>query len=187
MIGEAILRALSVAGSVGFVLPLFVVSVGTLALSGAARLALCWTLSVAVSVAVTLGLKALLVDHPLLSSFPSGHVSLAVTFYGGFLLVLSAGSLSPRLRLALTLLLSALIGGCEGVSRVALTTHTWVDVVGGGGVGAAALLLGGTWTWPGVRGRARRRLLGACAIALVLALLVGPPLDQAIRLASRRI
>jgi membrane-associated phospholipid phosphatase len=184
MIGEAVLRALSAAGSIGFVLPLFVVSVATLALSGATRLARCWTLSMAVSVAVTLALKALLADHPLLTSFPSGHVSLAVTFYGGLLLVLSAGSLPPGLRLTLTLLLSALIGAGEGISRVALTTHTWVDVAGGGGVGAAALLLGGTWAWPGVRGRARRRLLGACAIALVLAVLVGPALDRAIRLAS---
>jgi len=109
-------------------------------------------------------------------SFPSGHASIAVGFYGflGYLLLRSAPDLRSRVnRLLLTLLVILLIG----LSRIVLGVHYLSDVWAGYLVGAGWLIIGiAVSEWATVNRRidwahpvaARRRHL------LWLCLLTGP-------------
>ncbi len=70
-------------------------------------------------------------------SYPSGHATTAVVFYGAWLIVLWNSALPGPVRGAGTMLLAAWALGI-GWSRVALGAHYVTDVAGG-------LLFGGAW------------------------------------------
>jgi membrane-associated phospholipid phosphatase len=70
-------------------------------------------------------------------SFPSGHATTAVVFYGGLLLFIWKTPLPPVLRVAVSLALAVWIAGIPW-SRMALAAHYGTDVIGG-------LLFGATW------------------------------------------
>lgn len=70
-------------------------------------------------------------------SFPSGHATTAVVFYGGLLLFIWNVPLPALLRLALSIALVVWIAGIPW-SRVAMAAHYGTDVIGG-------LLFGATW------------------------------------------
>lgn len=73
-------------------------------------------------------------------SFPSGHATTAVVFFGGLLLLLWTVAMPRPLRLAATVVLAIWIVGIPW-SRVALRAHYATDVIGGMMFGAAWLCL----------------------------------------------
>lgn len=133
------LKALSTIADIGVVLPLLAAAMLMLMARRDYEAALRWGTAFTVTVAVTGLLKSLLHDSPDLSHFPSGHVAVAVAFYGGLLGILSG---VRRNNPGMALLL-AVIALAVGWSRTELTEHTWTDVAGGFGIGAAALWLFG--------------------------------------------
>jgi membrane-associated phospholipid phosphatase len=70
-------------------------------------------------------------------SFPSGHATTAVVFFGGLVLLAARLPVSPELRPAAVILPAIFIAGIPW-SRLALSAHYATDVLGG-------LLLGGGW------------------------------------------
>jgi undecaprenyl-diphosphatase len=70
-------------------------------------------------------------------SFPSGHATTAVVFFGGLVLLAMSLPVSPELRLAAAILPAIFVAGLPW-SRLALSAHYATDVLGG-------LLLGGGW------------------------------------------
>lgn len=71
------------------------------------------------------------------SSFPSGHATTAVVFYGGLLLFVWHMPLPPVLQLAVSAGIALWIAGIPW-SRMALAAHYGTDVIGG-------LLFGAMW------------------------------------------
>ena len=70
----------------------------------------------------------------------------------------------------------------DGISRVTLTEHVWIDVLGGFVVGIAGLLLtGNPWGWKAIGRRDRVWLAGALVTAMPFNWLVYPHLDSWIR------
>lgn len=131
------LTLLSAAADVGFVLPFLGVAALVLAACGETRVALAWTASVTLSVLVALALRPLALSGWGAPHFPSGHVTLAVSCYGGCIFLLGRGR-GGRAGLLVMLLL---VAAAEGTSRVMLTTHSWPDVAGGFVVGLLGLLV----------------------------------------------
>ena len=78
-----------------------------------------------------------LYHHELGYSFPSGHATTAVVFFGGLVVLAQHLPLSPELRLAATIVPAIFVAGMPW-SRLALSAHYATDVLGG-------LLLGGGW------------------------------------------
>ncbi len=78
-----------------------------------------------------------LYHHELGYSFPSGHATTAVVFFGGLVLLALSLPLSQGLRLAVVALPAIFVVGLPW-SRLALSAHYATDVLGG-------LLLGGGW------------------------------------------
>jgi undecaprenyl-diphosphatase len=70
-------------------------------------------------------------------SYPSGHATTAVVFFGGLVLLALSLPLSHDLRLATVVLPAIFVAGLPW-SRLALSAHYATDVLGG-------LLLGGGW------------------------------------------
>jgi membrane-associated phospholipid phosphatase len=70
-------------------------------------------------------------------SFPSGHATTAVVFFGGLVMLAAGLPVSPELRLAAVILPAIFVAGIPW-SRLALSAHYATDVLGG-------LLLGGGW------------------------------------------
>ena len=141
--------------------------------------------SLGAAVFVTLGKLAFQRPRPLEAvlieasySFPSGHATIAVAFYGFLGYVLIRCTAPRKLRVTLLFATSVLVLAI-GLSRVGLGVHYLSDVLAGYLLGALCLLVGITlneWlsaseriVWDGAI-TARRR---AVAFALVLAAIVG--------------
>ncbi len=131
------LPLLSALADVGFVLPFLGIAALVLAACGETRTALTWIAAVMLAVLVALALRPLALAGWGAPHFPSGHVTLAVSCYGGGISLLMRGR-GGRAGLLVVLLLLA-VG--EGTSRVLLTEHSWPDVAGGFVVGLSGLLL----------------------------------------------
>jgi membrane-associated phospholipid phosphatase len=155
------MELLSDLATIGVVLPIFLVAVACLILLGQLGLAIRWAGAVGSAIAATLAVKWGFSHDGHIGSFPSGHVSLALAFYGGLVFVLREPGAANRAGAAILALAIAIM---VAISRVALHTHDWPDVIGGIAVGAASLLCWGAWTWP-IPAR-RRRLLLATLLAL---------------------
>lgn len=135
------MELLNTLADVGFVAPLLAAGVLMLLARRRVEPALRWSIAFVLAAAVTGGLKAVLRDSADLPHFPSGHVCVAVAFYGGLLSILMGG----RGGMWLNLPPVAAIALLSGWSRVETTSHSWADVLGGFAVGALALALLGCW------------------------------------------
>ncbi len=143
------------------ILPLTAVVAGVLLLGGRSRLALAWLGVVGSVFAAMLLMKlSLSICEPLIPRAlhsPSGHTAAAAVVYGG-LLRISAEPTAQRDSLALLLGLAITIA--VGTSRVWLGAHTALEVVLGGAIGFAGVLL---------FARTARASLGAGTVSLLLA------------------
>ena len=118
------------------VLPLALIVAAVLAVMGWWRGLAAWM----AAVTVTLGLVITLRMAGYVQPGASGHAAAATMVYGGVAVLMSR----DRYRLAIVLLLPAVIIGIIGYTNVALTARPWQEVaVGGlvGGVGAALVAL----------------------------------------------
>lgn len=156
---------ISMLADVGFILPVLAASLLMLLARREPATALHWGLAVLLASAMTALLKTLTRGDPDLPHFPSGHVSLAVAFYGGLLVVV----VGAGLRWAGLLLALAAVAVVEGVSRVTLTEHTWLDVAGGLAIGILALTLSGIL-------RAGRRPASAVRVWLLATMAAAAPI-----------
>jgi membrane-associated phospholipid phosphatase len=110
------------------------------------RDALAWTVAVAGCVVLTAALKAAFASDDFLGGqfravgFPSGHAALSVGFYG----VLALATLNAAAPVWATRLFSAALAALGGIIVYAvwrLHWHTPLDLVGGGAVGLATMLI----------------------------------------------
>jgi membrane-associated phospholipid phosphatase len=176
--GEALLLWLSAVADIGYAGPLMLLALAVLLLRGHLRLALSWGVGIVAALGMTVMLKWILAGDPVLSHFPSGHVVLAVVFYGGLTLILLPNSL----RWTSLLLVLGAVAFAEGVSRIALTEHGWLDVAGGFIVGLSGLVLtGNPWSWSVVTARDRMWLTGTLATAMPFASMAHSDIDPWIR------
>ena len=127
----------------GVVLPLAGLVALSLTVVGRRREALAWTLAITGTFATMLVLKLLI--FVCLGSAgirglanPSGHTVAGVVVYAG-LLTLVGERLAPRVPIAL--LAGAVFGMLFGFTRLALRYHTLADVLVGGAVGLAGVLV----------------------------------------------
>ena len=123
-------------------LPLAVVVLAVLIVSGWRRGAVAWSLAVGFTFGVTLVLKAgfVVLTSAFGSEFrisPSGHVASACVVYGGVALVLLRGVV-PRTVVAL---FPAAVVMLIGYSRVVLGMHTIPEVIAGAAVGIAGVAI----------------------------------------------
>ncbi|MBB6253668.1 phosphatase PAP2 family protein [Nitrospirillum iridis] len=177
------MQLLSTLATIGFVLPLFVALMGMLLARRDYLVAAAWGGGVMVSLLIALLIRGMLRETPELSHFPSGHVTLAVAFYGGLLVIYLRGGLNHgRLALPVVALVLAGVALLEGWSRVLLTEHTWVDVVGGFIVGTLGLLATGCpWAVRRIQSGSRLWLAATLAVAIPLAFFSVTWLDGMIR------
>jgi len=114
-------------------------------------------------------------------SFPSGHATMAVAFYGflGYLLIRSATPWQVRIRLFFATVGFVLL---IGLSRLVLGVHYLSDVWGGYLIGTLWLIVGISLTeWLNASGRIawdapcdrRRRVVAFCLIAIAAAGIIG--------------
>lgn len=134
-----VLQAFSTLGDIGFVAPPLGAALVMLAARREYAVAARFGGAFLLATAVTGLLKNLLRGDVDLPYFPSGHVAVAASFYGGLLALFLSGRTSAAFNAAA----AALVAGAVGWSRVLLTEHTWVDVAGGLAVGFGSLLLCG--------------------------------------------
>lgn len=177
------LELLGQLAEIGFVGPLILLALLTLAVRGHLREALCWGSGMLLGLGAVLILKRLMVDDPDLPHFPSGHVALAVTFYGGMAIVLFRQELpaAPWRPLFLLAIIGA-IALAEGISRMVLTEHGWVDVVGGFLVGLAGLAMAGNpWAWESIGRKDRLWLAATLLVAMPFSWLIHPHINPLIR------
>jgi membrane-associated phospholipid phosphatase len=157
------MEILNTLADVGFVAPSLAAALLMLMARGEANAALRWGGAFALAAATTGFIKSLLRGGADLPHFPSGHVCVAVAFYGGLLFVLTG---ARRIGLLFLLALAA-IALVSGWARVETTQHTWTDVLGGFAIGAfALLLLAGPGIVRPVDGRTRAWMLAAILLAL---------------------
>ena len=163
-----LLFGLNLLAEIGFAALLMAVALSVLMMRGHARLTLRWGAAIVTALGVTVALKHLLAGDSILKHFPSGHVTLAVAFYGGLGLLLFPGRpVSRPLSALIVLFILGAVAVVEGVARMASTEHTLLDVVGGFFVGLSALVLtGNPWTWNAISVPDRLWLLGAMIAAL---------------------
>jgi membrane-associated phospholipid phosphatase len=177
------MQLLSTLATIGFVLPLFIALMGMLLARRDYLVAAAWGGGVMMSLLIALVIRGMLREDPDLPHFPSGHVTLAVAFYGGLLVIYLRGGLNHG-RMALPVILVALasIALLEGWSRVLLTEHTWVDVMGGFIVGSLGLLATGCpWAVRRIQSGSRLYLAATLAVAAPLAFFNVSWLDSLIR------
>jgi membrane-associated phospholipid phosphatase len=173
-----LLAWLSAIADIGYAGPLIMLALAVLLLRGHWQVALSWGIGIVSALSVTVLLKWAFADDPLLRHFPSGHVVLAVVFYGGLVLLLLPG----QLRLTTLLLILGGIALAEGASRVALTEHGWLDVGGGLIVGLSGLVLtGNPWSWRAVTARDRLWLTATLGTAMPFASMAHSDIDPWIR------
>jgi membrane-associated phospholipid phosphatase len=177
------LKLLSLSADIGFAGLLIGLALAVLSLRGHLRIALCWGGGMLLGLGAVLVLKRMMANDPALPHFPSGHVALAVTFYGGLALILLRDELPSTPWRSLSFL--AIIGAialAQGISRVMLTEHGWIDVVGGFLVGIVGLAAtGNPWAWGSIGRRDRAWLAGALLTAMPVTWLVHPHIDPWIR------
>ena len=154
---------LNTLADVGFVAPLLVAAVLMLLARGAAEPALRWAFAFVLAAATTGLLKMLLRDSADFPHFPSGHVCVAVAFYGGMISILMGGRGGMWLNLPFIVPIALL----SGWSRVETTAHTWTDVIGGFAIGALSLALLGCWRMSRpIDASARKWMLAAIILAV---------------------
>ncbi|MCW5732776.1 MAG: phosphatase PAP2 family protein [Enhydrobacter sp.] len=171
------------AADIGFVGPLIMLALVMLTLRGHLRMALCWGGGMLLGLAAVLIIKRSMTHDPDWWHFPSGHVALAVTFYGGLALLLVRDELrATPWRPLLFLAILGVIALAEGISRVALTEHGWMDVVGGFAVGVGGLTAAGnTWAWETTGRIDRLWVAGSLIVALPFSWLLHPHVNPWIR------
>lgn len=163
---------------IGFAGTMIVLALAVLSARGHTRLAFCWSVGIATALVAALLLKWVMADDDLLNHFPSGHVVLAVVFYGGLVVVLLPRGAAP----SSVILILASVAVAEGVSRVVLTEHGWMDVAGGFVVGIVGLAATGSpWAWNEITARDRLWLVGALMTGAPFAWLVHFHIDPVIR------
>ena len=89
-------------------------------------------------------------------SFPSGHATMSITFYGLIIFLVWQNEKSVLLKWLLTILLALLIISI-GISRVYLRVHYASDVLAGFCVGLMWLLLS-LWLLKRIEGYSRRKV-----------------------------
>jgi membrane-associated phospholipid phosphatase len=156
------MELLNTLADVGFVAPLLAAGLLMLLARGGTEAALRWAIAFVLAAAATGLLKTLLRGSAELPHFPSGHVCVAVAFYGGLFSILMGGRGGVWLNLPFVVPIALL----SGWSRVETTAHSWTDVLGGFAVGAIALALLGCWRMSRpVDGAARKWMLAAIVVA----------------------
>jgi membrane-associated phospholipid phosphatase len=156
------MELLNTLADVGFVAPLLAAAVLMLLARGHAEAALRWAIAFVLAAAATGLLKALLRDTADLPHFPSGHVCVAVAFYGGLFSILMGGRGGMWLNLPIVVPIALL----SGWSRVETTAHTWIDVLGGFAIGTLFLALLGCWRMSRpVEAATRKWMLAAIVLA----------------------
>lgn len=177
------LKLISLLADIGFAATLILLALLVLSVRGHARVALCWGSGMLLGLGVTLVIKRLMAHDLGLPHFPSGHVALAVTFYGGLALVLFRDEFHDTpWRSAILLAILAAVAFTQGISRVVLTEHDWIDVAGGFAIGVAALALtGNPLAWKPIDRKDRLWLAGVLLTALPFAGLLHPLIDPSIR------
>ena len=156
------MELLNTLADVGFVAPLLAAGALMLLARGHAQAALRWAIAFVLAATTTGLLKALLRHSADFPHFPSGHVCVAVAFYGGMFSILMGGRGGMWLNLPIVVPIALL----SGWSRVETTSHTWTDVLGGFAIGALSLALLGCWRMSRpVDAAARKWMLGAIVLA----------------------
>jgi membrane-associated phospholipid phosphatase len=169
---------LSAMAEIGFAASLIVVALAVLWARGHSRLVLCWGAGMTAALAVGMLFKWTMADDAFVPHFPSGHVVLAVVFYGGLILLLLPRSAA----LATVLLVLGGVALAQGMSRVVLTEHGWMDVAGGFVIGLSGLTLtGNPWSWSGITGQDRLWLGASLAAGAPFAWVAYPDVDPLIR------
>ena len=133
------LVALTNFGDLAVLLPLIAVTLLWLRLARLQRDALWWALTAGFCMGATAILKVAFIVCPPAEALhsPSGHTSLSTLVYGG-LALLATAELKGWRRGAIIAAAVAAIGGIA-ISRVLLSTHSWIEVVFGLLIGSAAL------------------------------------------------
>jgi len=177
------LSMLSLSADIGFAASLIMLALVMLAARGHLRIALCWGSGMLLGLGTVLIIKRSMPYEPDWSQFPSGHVALAVTFHGGLALVLLRQELPPTpWRPLLFLAILGVIALAQGISRVVLTEHDWIDVAGGFLVGVGGLTVAGNpWAWEPIGREDRLWVAGALLVALPFSWLLYPHLNPWIR------
>ena len=166
----------SAVAGIGVILPLFLILAATIWLAGRPDIVWRWGAGFVLCLAGTYFLKWLDAQIGLDPIFPSGHVSMAVYTFGGLaFLLIGRGRRRDRLGWAILVAIGLLVG----VSRVILTTHDWLDVIGGIALGIACLpLVGCPRQWTALSGRTRALLLLVFVVAAVPVTIYGAALDR---------
>lgn len=176
------LRVLGLSAEIGFAGSLIMLALVMLAVRGHLRVALCWGSGMLLGLGTVLIIKRLMVHDPELPHFPSGHVALAVTFYGGLALLLLRDELPSPWRPLFFLAILGAIALAEGISRMVLTEHGWMDVIGGFLIGLGGLAAAGNpWAWAPIGRRDRLWLGGTLMVALPFSWLLYPHINPWIR------
>jgi membrane-associated phospholipid phosphatase len=174
---------LSLSAEIGFAGSLIMLALVMLAVRGHLRVTLCWGGGMLLGLGAVLIIKRLMAHDPELPHFPSGHVALAVTFYGGLALVLFREELPPLpWRPLFFIAILGAVALAEGISRLVLTEHGWMDVVGGFFVGIGGLVVtGNPWAWESIGRRDRLWVGGTLLVALPFSWMIYPHLNPWIR------
>jgi membrane-associated phospholipid phosphatase len=122
------------------------------------------------------------VDDPDLWHFPSGHVALAVTFYGGLALVLFRQEFPTPWRPLFFFAILGAVALAQGISRMVLTEHGWMDVIGGFLLGLGGLAAAGNpWAWDPIGRKERFWVAGTLLAAMPFSWLLYPHFDPWMR------
>jgi membrane-associated phospholipid phosphatase len=177
------LKLLSQLAEIGFAGPLIILALATLSVRGHPRVAVHWGCGILLGLGAVVLSKWSMADDPVWHRFPSGHVALAVTFYGGLVLVLFRDEVPPTSRRPLIFLtVLAAIALAEGISRMVLTEHDWRDVVGGFLAALCGLAVtGNPWTWEPIGRRDRFWTAGTLLVALPIAWVIYPHINPLLR------
>jgi membrane-associated phospholipid phosphatase len=176
------LRMLGQSADIGFAGSLIVLALAMLAARGHLRVAFCWGAGMLLGLGAVLMIRLLTVDDPDLWHFPSGHVVLAVTFYGGLALVLFRQEFPTPWRPLFFFAILGAIALAQGISRMVLTEHGWMDVIGGFLFGLGGLTAAGNpWAWEPIGRKDRLWVAGTLLAAMPFSWLLYPHIDPWMR------